>query len=71
VIEGCANFCMTKLLGFKGYKPAKTVFIPRIVSKMGTTVEKSRNRARLTALEEKVVSAVAAQTVTEAKSLKV
>jgi uncharacterized metal-binding protein len=71
VIEGCANFCMTKLLKLKGYKPAKTVFIPKIVSKMGVTVEKSRNRARLTALEEKVVSEAAAQTVAEAKSLKV
>lgn len=71
VIEGCANFCMTKLLELKGCKPAKTVFIPRIISKIGVTVEKSRNRARLTALEKKIVSAVVAKTVAEVKSLKV
>ncbi|MGA2574040.1 MAG: putative zinc-binding protein [Candidatus Methanomethylicaceae archaeon] len=71
VIEGCANFCMTKLLELKGCKPAKTVFIPKIVSKMGITVEKSKNRATLTALEKKVVSVVAAKTVAAAKSLKV
>jgi len=71
VIEGCANLCMTKLLGSKGCEPAKTVLIPRIASKMGITVEKSRNRARLTALEEKVVSEAAAQTALKAKSLKV
>jgi uncharacterized metal-binding protein len=71
VIEGCANLCMTKLLELKGFKPAKMVCIPRIVSKMGITVEKSKNRARLSALEKKVVSVVAAKTVAEAKSLKV
>jgi hypothetical protein len=38
---------------------------------MGITVEKSKNRATLTALEKKVVSVVAAKTVAAAKSLKV
>jgi uncharacterized metal-binding protein len=69
-IEGCANFCMTKILQEKGYKPTKTVFVPKIIAEMGVTVEKSKNRAKLTDLDKKVVSAVASRAVEEANSLR-
>lgn len=68
-IEGCGNLCMSKLLKSRGYEPAKMVFIPRVMTEIGVSVEKSRNRAKLTELEEKVVSAVAAKVMKEAKSM--
>jgi uncharacterized metal-binding protein len=68
-IEGCGNLCMSKLLKSRGCGAAKMVFIPKVMAEMGIKVEKSKNRAKLTELEEEVVSAVASKAVEEAKLL--
>jgi len=70
VIEGCANLCMTKALKAKGHAPSVTIMIPKIVAKKGLTLEKSKNRSRLTEVEDRIVSAVADEVVESVKSLK-
>jgi uncharacterized metal-binding protein len=70
VIEGCANLCMTKVLKAKGHTPDVTVMIPRIVAKKGLRLERSKNRSRLTEMEENIASAVAEEVVDKVKSLK-
>ncbi|MBM5804906.1 MAG: hypothetical protein FJZ49_02405 [Candidatus Verstraetearchaeota archaeon] len=69
VIEGCSNLCMTKLLKEKGYKPAKMVYIPRVIADMKVTVHKSENRAKLGEVEERVASDVVRRVVDAARSL--
>jgi len=68
-IEGCGNLCMSKLLKREGFEKARMVFVPRIMTELGVSVERSRNRAKLTELEEEVVSAVASKVVKEANSI--
>jgi len=69
VIEGCSHTCMTKILKERGYKPAKTVYIPNVVVEMGLAVNKSKNRARLGDTEERVVSEVTRRVVEAARAL--
>lgn len=69
VIEGCANLCMTKVLKSKGRTPTVTVMIPKVAVKKGLRLDRSKNRARPTGVEEKIASAVAEEVAENVKSL--
>lgn len=70
VIDGCSRMCMTKILRERGYEPAKTIVVSEVVREMKLKIDKTKNRAMLSDVENRIVSEVARRVAEAIRKLK-
>lgn len=70
VIDGCSCRCMTKILRERGYKPAKIITVSEVIKEMDLRIDKTKNRAILSEVENRIVSEVARRVVETIRELK-